>query len=319
MAAHFRDLDAFERDLRDQKCRYHSGTWKLPEFYRGLTPNANNQAAWAETFKRYDQWLAASPDSTAARLGKAAALASYAWSARGSGSSASVTSEGWSLFRERLAAARVYLESCKATTANQCPEWYSSMLRIARGESWPRPKFDALYGEAIARWPNYHTLYFSKAGFLLPRWYGKPGEWEEYASQAARATSAFEGAGLYARICQEQFKWEGAPFFRRTKANWPLMKLGYRDLEVRFPNAPSNLNYFCYFACEAGDREVARELFSRLGLQRSTDPWESEGAFVAWKAWASGGDLPGPQFLRELPYRTRDRAEELAHPKAVEL
>ena len=317
--AKFRELDAFERDLRESKCRYQSGSWKLPEFYRGLTPTATNQAAWAEALKRHDEWLAASPNSSAARLGKGTALVAYAWSARGSCYSASVTTEGWKLFRDRLAVARAYLDACKMSTANESPQWYAIMMKIARGESWPRPQFEALYSEATSRWPDYHPLYYSKAAFLLPRWFGKPGEWEDYASQAARATSSIEGAGLYARICQEQFGAEGAPFFRRTKASWPLMKQGYRDLESRYPASPSNLNYFCYFACEAGDRVTAHELFSRIDLQRYSDPWNSEGAFVAWKSWANGGAVPGPQFLRELPYRAREYVEENRKPKPVDL
>ena len=60
------------------------------------------------------------------------------------------------------------------------------MHTVALGQGWRRNEYDALYKKAVEGEATYYEFYFRKAYYLLPRWYGKPGEWERFAEEAAK-------------------------------------------------------------------------------------------------------------------------------------
>jgi hypothetical protein len=80
-----------------------------------------------------------------------------------------------------------------------CPGWLAAFQRIALS-GWPPQAYEKLFKAAIAGEPTYNMYYFRKAWHLMPRWFGKPGEWEEFATASANKTGGEAGDVLYARI-----------------------------------------------------------------------------------------------------------------------
>ena len=85
---------------------------------------------WKEHLKILNRWMAAKPQSVTARVALANAYTSYAWNARGSDSSDTVTESGWKLFGQRIGKAKQVLEQASRLKA-KCPEWY-----VVRRSPW---------------------------------------------------------------------------------------------------------------------------------------------------------------------------------------
>jgi hypothetical protein len=300
------DFAALERmadELRASKARFPEGLWKLSIFYLGLKAGryAKSDADWQRWFARLDAWEKAFPNSITLPPTRAHALVSYAWRARGSGFADTVTEEGGKLFGERLAQARAVLEKA-ATLPSLCPEWYDVMLTVALGQGWERTEYEDLFAAAVAAEPEYYDFYFGKAYYLLPRWYGEPGDWERFAEDAARSYAAKGGMEIYARIA-----WAKSGYyenlFRETRIEWPKMKQGFLDMEKRWPGSEWNLNNFCKFAAEAGDRETVAELLQRIGDKPMMNAWGTVGRFEKAKHLADpeqGGKPQERATLRPL-------------------
>jgi TPR repeat protein len=74
--------------------------------------------------------------------------------------------------------------------------------------------------------------------------------------------------------------------FNDKGVSWPLMKEGFHDTERVYPSSAWNLNNFCKYACIAGDREMARDLFKRIGDHPYIEAWKNIDEFVKWRKWA---------------------------------
>jgi len=104
----FDELDALAAQLRASKERLRDGAWKLNAFYMGVGAPPDDDATdngWESHLNNLRKWLSHSPDSITAHVALADALLNYAWEARGTGYSNTVTQEGRRLFNERMAMA----------------------------------------------------------------------------------------------------------------------------------------------------------------------------------------------------------------------
>ena len=59
------------------------------------------------------------------------------------------------------------------------PLVFSGLQRWALRGQVPRPAYEKAWKQATAAFPDYTEFYLNKATFLMPRWYGQPGEWGE--------------------------------------------------------------------------------------------------------------------------------------------
>ncbi len=285
-AGDYAQLEKIADDLRKTKARFPEGVWKLPSFYDGLKPRppGGNSPDWKAWFGKLDAWKAAFPDSLTQPVARAEALVNYAWEARGGGYANTVTGEGWKLLAERLGQARGVLEEAAKLSVRD-PHWYNVMQSVALGEGWDRDRSEALFAEAVVAEPTYYHYYFSRTSAELPRWGGDPNAWIDFAEEAARKDDPDEGLAIYTRIFWSH---EGAVGggFQNPRIDWKKVRQGFRDIEKRYPNSNWNLNNFCRFACLAGDRETAHELFGRLGDAVSIPTWGNRTAFEGWRRWA---------------------------------
>jgi hypothetical protein len=103
-------LEKTIKEARDGKGRVVGGTWKVLEFYFAIHATflgANpDESDWKLFFDSLNKWIAAKPESAAARISLAQAYMGYAWRARGNGYASSVTNKDWDLFRERVGLAK---------------------------------------------------------------------------------------------------------------------------------------------------------------------------------------------------------------------
>jgi hypothetical protein len=146
----FAGLDCVANSVRSSRARFSGGAWKLHILYLGLTepqPGHATEQDRRNHLRRLNQWVAARPKSITARVALAESYVSYAWDARGTGYSDTISDSGVKLFHHRLEKAKVILDSASALH-NKCPEWYVAMQQVAQGLSWDLPRTTALFEKA---------------------------------------------------------------------------------------------------------------------------------------------------------------------------
>lgn len=283
----FDDLEKMAQDLRNSKAKFPEGVWKLIYFYEGIEePLEKTPDNWERFIAKFDKWLQKNPNSVTARVAAGQAWVNYGADARGAGYASSVSEEGWRLFKERLGKAYALLAKKPARPEEDCPGRYHMLLVIANAQGWSRPQYEALFHEAIKFEPAYHPYYLNKADYLRSQWHGEEGEWQRFAQEAVTLTPKNEGKSFYMRILWS-FHWYGIfKSFDEPGISWPMMKQSFIDTEKIFPNSPWNLNHFCKFACIAGDKETAKELFERIGERPYIEAWGGKDDYNKWREWA---------------------------------
>ena len=98
-------------------------------------------------------------------------LTTSAWNARGSGWADSVTSDGWRVFGERLAQARIVLEGGYRLYPGEEPI-SCQMMTVVLGQQTGRDELEQWFQHAIAADPHSRAAYKAKEWFLQPRWSG---------------------------------------------------------------------------------------------------------------------------------------------------
>jgi hypothetical protein len=282
-------LDSITSQERTKKTRFPGGTWKLHALYIGLSgpvlgDNAS-EAEWKIHFEKLQTWISRFPDSITARVALGSSLFAFAWKARGRNYIDTVTDQGMQLFKNRLDMAEEVLNRAKKLH-EKCPEWYVVMLQIGIGQGWELPRFNRVFKEGIELEPMYYYLYRSKALFLMPRWYGKPGDWERFVEDTYRSYKAREGAILYYLIASYMRDYYGDGFFEESGISWPRIKEGLAYLEKDYGVDNERLNEACMLAVLAGDRMTAKKLFDQIGDNWQYSVWGSKNRFKSSKTWA---------------------------------
>lgn len=288
----FAELNEISQRYRIDKSRTASGLWRLTGFYGAISEEIHSQrdgqereAAFRALEAKTARWAQQYPASPAAHIAHSMVLIDHGWAYRGEGYAASVDQQSWAPFHHYVAKARRYLEAHK-TVAAVDPQWYGTMLTVARAEGWDRSRFDRLLAEALDREPLFYQTYFTALQYLLPKWQGRLGDVEAFAQDAIQRTSKWEGQGIYARIywvaSQTQFKND---LFGDSLASWPRMKAGFDDVIAKYPDA-WNLNNYAKFACLARDKETARALLTRMGATIVHDAWTPPLLRTQCAAWA---------------------------------
>jgi hypothetical protein len=286
----FSELEKEAQEFRKNKTRLPDGTWMLQFFYEGLSVKDKTPEGWKHYFNIINKWLNQAPDSITARIAAAGAWIDYGATVRGKGYAESVSEEGWQILAESNEKALKLLETKPSDGMDDCPQRYSYLLNIARVQGWSRPQFEALFHEAVTFEPTYYSFYIRKAKYLLPRWYGEEGEWQQFAKDAIALTPASEGKSVYMRIVASLLMAPDISSLSDPRISWSLLKQGYMDVEKNFPGSRWNLNTFCKYACKAGDRETARELFNRIGEKPYLEAWGDKAEFEKWRKWSENGN-----------------------------
>ena len=286
----FAQLEKIARQVRTDRSRLAGGFWKLLSFYEGVgkpaTGDRSTDAQWAGHIADLKKWIAASPESATARIALAEAYVNYAWFARGSGYSNTVSDSGWELFSQRIAFAKATLIEA-AALKEKCPYWFAVMQTVARAEGWDKQQARELLDQAAAFEPDYYHYYREYAMFLLPKWYGEEGETQAFAEEVSARLPEPDGSIVYFEIasllaCQcdkERDTLEGM--------SWPKTKQGYSELVRLYGTSNLKANRFAYMSFVADDKASAQSAFAAVGPDWNHLVWRSAANFESAHSWAT--------------------------------
>lgn len=287
-AGDFAALEELATKYRTEQTRTPSGTWKLTEFYDGLTKKGlgfakDEQAAWDRVFKTIDEWIVAYPSSPTPYVVKGAALMNRGWAYRGEGWASGVKKEDSSQYRQFASKAAQYLIENRRIGALD-PHWYYLVADTHRALGASKEQYMALMHEALDQYPDYDPLYFKSSGYLSPKWYGSLEELEEFAQSSVERTKATRGYEVYARIYWASGRINKRKFaFEGPHANWDDMVKGMREVTKRYPSQ-WNVNHFAFFSCIKNDFNKAAEFVDMIVEPFNQTAWGSDRNYYQCRA-----------------------------------
>ncbi len=287
------DYAGLEKEIsaaRATKVRLQGGIWKANMFYdavgHAIPAFGGSTVDWDSHFADIKKWIAAYPESAAARIALAEAYVNYAWEARGHGYANTVSDSGWNKFKEGIQLAESALLDA-AKLKEKCPFWYEAMQEVALAQGWNREQARALFDEATAFEPTYYHYYRQYANYLMPRWYGDEGETQAFAEESAKRLPEADGSIVYFEIasmlvcpCDEQNN-------DMDSMSWPKIKQGYTTIEKLYGTSRLKTNRFAYMSVVAKDKESARGTFAKIGDDWNYKVWINPRYFEKAKAWAT--------------------------------
>jgi hypothetical protein len=289
-AKQFAELETLETELRHAKARLAGGDWKLFRFYEVLSAghvleHAPIESDWLGVIATLKEWQEHSPASGVPALLLADAYISYAWFARGDGRSETVKESDWPVFKDRLNQAAFHLNSSRRLLPKH-PQWYVTALAIARGSQWPRDRAEALIKEAGSVEPGYQHAYSAMAIFLLPRWYGEPGDWEQFAKETAQRIGGAEGSAVYNHIAlRVADQHSNTEFFEENDVSWAHVQSTFADREKLYGAGIQGVNQMCLLAGGAMDKPAARRFMKRIGEAWDQSVWRTRTHFDRYQQW----------------------------------
>jgi hypothetical protein len=235
----FAELEADAETYRTGKEYFPDGLSKIGCFYSGFSSEEMTDAERTGNAKTIAEWIKQYPDSITARIALAELWIDYAWHARGHEYADQVADEAFKLFSQRIANAHAVLKAA-AGLKSKCPMYWYFMEDIALSEGWSNKDYEALFLDAIKNNPGFSGYYKSRVIYLLPRWYGKEGDWEKFAESSADKIGGDDGDVLYARLVWTVKDLQIYNYiYEETKISWPRAKRGFEVLQKRFPQSLS--------------------------------------------------------------------------------
>ena len=276
-----RDFEALEKmaaQFRRTKERFIGGGWKIHSFYTTMSAppdKTNTEAAWQAHINYLRAWKRAKPQSITARCALVGTYINYAWFARGRGYANTVSESAWKSFFERIDIA--VAEAKSITNPEDDPYGYfENKLMLATAQDWGREWFEKTFIEATTYDPSYQYFYCETATNLLPRWGGRPGEWEQFAEQAKNHIGGDEGLRIYYFIAAEISYYYGADFFKQNRVAWSDIKRGFLISVKQDGTTVFRLNQFGAMAFAALDSQTICKSFALL----TSDDYDS----VIWNS-----------------------------------
>jgi hypothetical protein len=286
-SSNFAALESTMKEIRAGDPFFKNGSWKIYQFYQCLRcRDSEVESMWQLHDRIHQAWEKAYPQSIAARIAHADFFTSYAWQARGSGWSNSVGKEGWRLFEQRLATAQQILDQAKPLQPAD-PMWWNVEMTVALGQGWDQARYAKMLREAQQAAPQFWHYNLQLSKYLLPRWYGRPGDWEKAAAADIKRSGGL-GLETYARTVANMRGYYDN-IFRETKASWPDTKAGFEVMRQKYPDSLEILSAYCCLACQADDRALAKQLFQQLNGFFDQEIWGSSSFFQKCHDWALSG------------------------------
>jgi hypothetical protein len=282
-------LDQLAATLRSSKQSWANGTWKLSEVYVGLVPSRTaTETEWKARMPLLRDWMAVKPKSITARVALAFFLTEYGWQARGSGWASTVTPDGWRLFEQRLLEAVQTLKGSEELGL-RCPVGWFVLMRAGLGLNMERSQFDSVFEKAKRFAPDYKAYYFRRSVYLLPRWNGKPGEWELDLAKSCDKIGGEKGDELYAQVVW--FMHHSANFkniFTDNQLSWDRVDQGFGVIEKDFPDSLAAKSERAHLAALASDVVKARKYLQQTGGKVDLSEWKTKDEYIRFAVWAYG-------------------------------
>lgn len=294
IAEKFDALDSIANHLRAEKTRMPGGDWQLTAFYNALDSPQQTEQDSREHIAHLEHWMNQRPGSITARVALATALTHWAWVARGNGTADTVTPEGVSLFLERIREAQVILDG-SAKMQPMCPQWYLVMMEVGTAQSWDLARMHQVMEDGLKFEPGYYYLYMQYANYVLPKWFGHPGDASSFARASADAVGGDEGDILYFQIAKRLIN-RGNNEFPVHEMDWQRLQRGYLALTSQYGQSYRLDNLLAFMAWKFQDATVARQQFILIRDNWIRGIWGDRNYFDRARDWAESptmGPLPG--------------------------
>lgn len=282
-------LEAKAKELGESKSRFIGGGWKIHSFYLVAKPldGANGPDPQAE-IRFAQEWKRKIPESITARSSLARAYIGYAWEARGDGYSNTVSKEAWNAFKERIDIAANEIDEANKLP-NRCHLLYEVMIALDQARDLDTTASKKDFDDAISFEPNYQYYYTGRAVSLMPRWGGRPGEWEAFADQVKNTIGGARGSQLYYLIVEDVSELMSESFFLENHPSWESAKEGFKSLIDEYGATKEKVNAFARLAFLAKDTQTTCVAFKQLSDENDFDPgtWKSREAFERVKKTAA--------------------------------
>ena len=292
MREQFSELDKIADEVRSSKARFPGGSWKLSRFYDAIDDGRRGNetdADWQNHLALIQRWTTTRPRSITAQVALAEAYLGYAWAARGTGYTNTVTDQGWQLFGERAKKAADILKD-SATLTPMCPHWYELMQQVAQALGANKDQQRAVFEKAVEFEPLFFAYYQRYAIAILPKWEGEPGDTEAFAEEMYRRIGGKQGAHIYFEIASNLCGSCGD--FSADGYSWPRLQEGFAALEELYGLTPLKLNRFAFLAATYGDKAAAAKAFARIGPNWDRKIWGTRARFESQRTWAGLAATP---------------------------
>jgi hypothetical protein len=287
----FDQLDAMADAELSKRERFPGGDWKLQslqmmlQYPSSAQPGPPSDADYERRIALLQKWITHNPSSATARIALAGTYLGWAWKARGAGYADQVTDEGWRLFQERAALARAALQDA-SRLSTVSPEWFDQMITVEAAEGFDKLKMRELVDKAMAVEPDYYYVYQNYANFLLPRWYGDPGDAQRFADEISNRLGGARGDMMYFEIAVSMDCGACGGEQPLRSMDWSRVKRGFAATEKTYGISTYKLNQMALAAKDAGDYALAATLFERIGENWSVGVWKSKADFETGKQFA---------------------------------
>jgi hypothetical protein len=285
----FAQLEKIAQRNRVEKGRLIGGVWKILGYYDGtgwpVDEGKPKESDWQLRIATLKKWIAASPNSTAARLSLAYLYVNYSWVARGVGFSDSVSDDQWKLFYERTAQAKSLLLEI-SSFKDKDPFWYEVMQLVARNEGWDKTQVRELFDQAVSFEPGYYHFYVEYSGYLQPQWYGKPGDIQALADEISQRLPEPDGSMFYFWILANRACYCRQALDDLPNASYEKFNRGYSNIIRLYGVSNLNANRFAFIAATFHDQSAAREAFANI-TKIDENIWSSQSIFDKYREWAS--------------------------------
>ncbi len=262
----FKQLDALADKLRANQSRLPVGELKLTHLHHELSRTFETPAEFEERIALYNDWVKQAPDSITARLALASAWKNYGWQAHGGGYANTVSEDAAALFQARVFKAAEVVEAAKKLPVKD-PELYAISIWLAIAQAWPEKKVAQICRDSAELDPSFLRTFVEATNYYFPKWYGEPGQVEQFALDAVKLTEKRCGKMVYMQIVQEAELNYAYDAFDRFDFSWPLVQQAYSDWKQRFSADKWRREVYCRLACLARDRDTAHALFEKISAQ----------------------------------------------------
>jgi hypothetical protein len=150
---------------------------------------------------------------------------------------------------------------------------------VGIGQGRDRDALEKLFDAGVKLEPTFYYIHQAKASYLLPRWFGQPGEWERFADEAALKLGGHQGDIVFFAIYSQMMSMHDITFMNSHHAAVPKLIAGFRSIEKLYGASAHRLNEACFFASSGNDSQATAELFDRIGEDFDLAVWRSKQSF----------------------------------------
>jgi hypothetical protein len=166
------------------------------------------------------------------------------------------------------------------------------MQHVALAQGWDKSRARALLDQAVSFEPGFYHFYREYVNFVLPRWYGRDGEAEEFVDNVSRSVGGQEGAFLYFEL-STVINCNCSADNHVSRTSWERTKQGYAAMEQLYGTSTLKMNRLAYMAYINKDYAAAHQTFTQLGNSWDKKTWGTRQLFDMARAWAMSD--AGPQ------------------------